>query len=193
MEFEEMRKIWDTQNNQPMFAIDEQTMHRSIRRKIKRSTHHVNFFENAMIAITLIVGIILAVDALFDRVYVQLISAAAAILIAIFIYEGRQRRRRREDHFGQSLVDDLDRAIANTDYLIKRIRTMIWWYILPFAVTISISMFYNSKSVLAWLGIIGTFVFAHFLSRWEVRKWHLPRKEALVAMKRVLLEEQQPA
>ena len=33
MEFEELKKIWDTQNNKPMFIIDEEALHRTIQKK----------------------------------------------------------------------------------------------------------------------------------------------------------------
>ena len=35
MEFEEMKKIWDSQNNRPMYVIDEKSMFKIVERKIK--------------------------------------------------------------------------------------------------------------------------------------------------------------
>ena len=41
MEFEELKKIWDTQNNQPMYAINEEALHNRILTK-KRKTNKIS-------------------------------------------------------------------------------------------------------------------------------------------------------
>ena len=42
MEFEEMKKIWDSQNNRPMYAIDENSLHNIVKRKINAASRKVN-------------------------------------------------------------------------------------------------------------------------------------------------------
>jgi hypothetical protein len=45
MEFEELRKIWDAQNNQPLYAINEKAMYNLILSKKKQAHHITNISE----------------------------------------------------------------------------------------------------------------------------------------------------
>ena len=38
MEFEDLQKIWDTQNNKPMYVINEEALHRRILSKKNKAS-----------------------------------------------------------------------------------------------------------------------------------------------------------
>ena len=190
MEFEEMKKIWDSQNKQPMYAIDEKSLHNIVKRKIKAAARKVNTFEYGMIAITTFVTVFMIVDGILDQDWTNYVTALAAFGITIYVVIHRGRRRRIENRFGQSLIEGLENAIANIDYLIKQGSSFVWWYILPFAVVSMISMINNPSSIWRWILITGAFILAYLLANWEVRKMHLPRKKSLEALRNTLTQDQ---
>ena len=45
MEFDEMKKIWDSQNNEPLYGINEKALHNRILSKKKQAHHITNISE----------------------------------------------------------------------------------------------------------------------------------------------------
>jgi hypothetical protein len=66
MEFEEMQKIWDSQNNETLYAINEKSLHNSIKQKGRNINKYVMFFEWAMIVSTLFVALALTIDTITE-------------------------------------------------------------------------------------------------------------------------------
>ena len=190
MEFEEMKKIWDSQNNKPMYVIDEKNLHNIVKRKIKAAARKVNTFEYGMIAITAFVTVFMIVKGTLEQDWTNFLTALAAFGISIYVIIHRGRRRRVESRFSHSLLDGLENAIANIDYLIKQGSTFVWWYILPFAIVSMISMINNPSSIWMWVLIICAFVLAYLLASWEVRKMHIPKKKSLEALRNTLTQDQ---
>ena len=191
MEFEEMKKIWDSQNKQPMYAIDEKSLHNIVKRKIKGAARKVNTFEYGMIAITVLVGIFMVNDGINDpQGWPDFITAIAAFGIAIYVIIRRSQRRKLENRFSQSLLGGLENAISKIDYLIQQGRSFVWWYIMPFAAVTLISSFITPRPVWSWAIMAGAFVLAYLVTNWEVRKMHVPKKKSLEALKRTLTQEQ---
>jgi len=56
MEFEELRKIWDAQNNRPLYAINEKAMYNLILSKKKQAHHITNISELLIIIVYFITG-----------------------------------------------------------------------------------------------------------------------------------------
>src|SRR5258708_3523845 len=59
MEFDEMKKIWDAQNNQPLYVIDEKALHNRIQSKMNTVLRLTNISEWSLIMIYLVAGGIL--------------------------------------------------------------------------------------------------------------------------------------
>ena len=56
MEFEEMKKIWDAQNNEILYGINEKAMHNHILSKKKQAHHITNISELLIIIVYIITG-----------------------------------------------------------------------------------------------------------------------------------------
>ena len=151
MEFEEMQKIWDSQNQQTVYAINEDVLHKQIGRKSRDAGKQLIFFEWIMIISIIVVSILLLVDGdgLGERV-----MAGAILLIPIYLLFTRQQRRREEKQFEPSVIGELDKAIWQTDYLMNKLETILWWHILPFTVAMVITIYFQSRSVGAMLLVI---------------------------------------
>ena len=53
MEFEEMQKIWDTQNDQSLYVINEASLHKRILAKRNHARHKSNITDFGLIIVAL--------------------------------------------------------------------------------------------------------------------------------------------
>ena len=67
MEFDEMKKIWDAQNNQPLYVMDENALYKRIQSKMNSLLHVTSTSELGLIVINLFTGIVLIARNSFAR------------------------------------------------------------------------------------------------------------------------------
>jgi len=142
MEFENLQAIWDTQNDKPVFAMQDarllvalyQQRERSRRRAFKRS------FAPMYVTALLMLVVLGAVFATFLKVaslmrryksgfphngfgmsawdYAGFAVAAVALLaIVVPMYLERKKHERTQEIFAPSLREELDRGIAQPDFV----------------------------------------------------------------------------
>ena len=189
MEFEDLKMIWDQQNNSPMYAIDQETLHRRITKKLRRTQALANINEIGLVLIcaaTAATLFFLRSGSVFNYV-----TASALLVIGGLIINSRIRRQKRERTFDHSLLGDLDNAIAHASYLVKMANSFLWWFMLPVAIPTILNMWLSGepKSIGQWALILGAFVLAAFLVRWELRRKHLPRKRELETLRETLMDQ----
>ena len=188
MEFEEMQVIWNSQNNEKLFAINEAALHKQIRRKSGSVNHLLTFFEGMMVLGNLVAGGLLMVDAIMgDGSTFQFVIAAVYLSYAVFAVIRRLWRRRVEVRFEETIVGELDKALWQIDYHIRQARSIAWWYLLPLALVVSVNFFLTGKLIWA-LGVLLVLVpVGYFGTRWEINKWYIPKQRELEAMRKTLL------
>src|SRR6186997_1123318 len=128
MEFEELRKIWDSQNNQPLYAINEKAMYNLILSRKKQARHITNISELLIIIVYIITGSVVLGINLFDQssnISMYLLSAWM-LGIALFMLLNRIMRIKRNNQFDRSMSGDLDHAIAVATYQVRISQIMLW-------------------------------------------------------------------
>jgi uncharacterized membrane protein YobD (UPF0266 family) len=189
MRFEEMKKIWDDQNKEHVFAIDEKQLHQNIEEKKRKSSALVSKIE-----IMLIVVNSLASSTIIGLNVVQrkgnIFENAMALLMlatAIYIIFRRAHRLKNENRFDRTMLGDLDHAISNATY-----QAQLSYGMLINCVIMGILLFFNAvaedKSPTTLFLIAVLFAITIYLSRWEHRSWHVARKKRLEGMRAKLNE-----
>lgn len=190
MEFDEIKKIWDTQNNEPMYAINEAALHKRIHSYNKRAGWLAHINEAGLILISVAVGLFLLTDAVADKVNLySYIGATLFFLIGIFVLWSRIQRKKTEFGYGKSMFGELDHAISNARYLVNFSKTFVWWFLLPAAIYVFPNMVQQGAPWYKWLLILGSFALSWLVVRFELNKVHLPRKNKLEALREQLSEE----
>jgi hypothetical protein len=168
MEFDELQKIWDSQNNQVLYAINEKAMHQHIEIKMKKGKHITNISELLLIIVNLVTGsFIIAVNLFKQQVNISLYLVAAWMLgTALYSLVSRIRRIKGNQRFDRSLQGDLDHAISLASYQV-RLSQIMRWNMLPVAVLTVVSIWEGGKSL--WIAgiLVGFFALAWFAARWE--------------------------
>jgi len=107
MEFDELQKIWDSQNNQPLYAINEKALHNRIQSKMKRGRHITNFSELLLILVNLGAGsFVLGVNLSLQRGNIFMyILAAWMFATFVYILVSRVRRIKGDRRFDRGCRD----------------------------------------------------------------------------------------
>lgn len=188
MEFEDLKMIWDQQNEAPMYAIDQKALHRRIMKKLNRTQALANLNEIGLVLIfaaTAVVLIGFRSDSIFNYTI-----AGALVVIGGLILRSRHRRKQRENQFDHTLLGDLDHAIEQADYLVKMSNSFTW-FLLPVAIPAVLNMWFSDNPInpTQWALVLGAFLLSVVLVRWELRRKHIPRKKELEALRETLMEQ----
>lgn len=189
MEFEELKKIWDTQNNKPMFVINEEVLHRTIRKNKKKASWISDINEIGLMLIAVSTSAFLVFKNIDNENIYAYPPAIFLLITGLYVLIGRIRRKNNEKRFDRSVIGDLDHAISNTDFEINRAKTFIWWYILPVAFPVILNMVMNNASIGKWIFVICGFLLSYLVVRWSLIKSQMPKRKKLLALKKKLLEE----
>ena len=182
-----MKKIWDTQNKEPMYAINEAALHRRILAKSKHARRKSNITEIGLVIITTITSILLLL--IGEGTIYTYISAAAMFLIGGYVIMGRIQRKKRTSQYDRSILGDLDEAIANVNYETTRAKTFLWWFILPVALPALLNLTQSDAPAWKWLLIPGSFILAYAVVQFGLNRIHLPKKRELENLRKKLAEE----
>ncbi|MEM9897526.1 MAG: hypothetical protein AAF789_14285 [Bacteroidota bacterium] len=188
MEFDQIQHIWDQQNGERMFAINESELKRQISQKKHNINRKINWLEISLILINSACALIFAYNAVFKGENWDIFPAIFMLFSIGFLLMLRKRRLRQEQTFDRSMLGELDHAIANSQSLLCISSTMITYYLFPIACYSIISMAYQQASFEKWGIVLGLFVLAFFLIRLEKKHIHQPRKKRLIALRKKIKE-----
>lgn len=188
MEFNDIKKIWDVQNREPLYAINESALHRGIQKKLAQSLIRNNVNDVALTLISLGAAGYLS---LFKQPLTLFDYATIGVLLfaVVYIWLTRFKRKKIESDFERSIIRDLDHAIANVQYEIRRSRTMVWWYIVPLAITALLNMAGAEPAWWQWVLIPGMFLLSWLVIQWGLTRHLVPEKERLERLREKLTEE----
>lgn len=187
MGFEELQTIWNSQNDENLYTINEEALYARIQQESKSVNHKLNVYEWLMFLGNFIIGIVLFVDAVRENGQpFEYILPALYIAFSLGTLILRRVRRQEEVRFELTVMGELNKAIWQIDYLIKRGRSMMFWYVLPFTFVLTVTLLLNSKPFWAIGMIVILLPLSYFSGRWEINKWYMPQKRELEALREAL-------
>lgn len=190
MEFEEMKKIWDDQNQRPLYAIDEDALRRSIHAKSRKASFSSNFTEISLIIISVITFTIVVLKNWHESNPWAYPPVIALLLTSIYVYWGRVKRLRNEQLFDRTMLGDLDHTIYNVEYEIKRARTFPLWYLAPVIVPAFLNMYMNDASLSKWLLVGGAFILSYLVTWFGLKQFQEPKKKKLEQLRKKIMNDE---
>jgi len=194
MDFEEMKVIWDNQNKEPLYAVNERALHNSVRRRARSFKRLVLFFEAAVFVSMFGLGVFYAITPLLrGQQYERFVSSAILLATAAYFFAGITYRRRREAEFESTLLGDIDKALWQVRNHVSRARGLRWSLIGPCCLAIAIDWIFPLGEIRqAWLFLFFFLLMA--TSAWgieyEIRCWYLPKQRKLEALRNTLVESE---
>lgn len=186
MEFDDMKKIWDTQNNELLYGINETALHNRILSKKNQAFHITNISELLSIIVNLSSGcLILGINLYKQSTNISMYCLAGWMLItAAYLSVMRIRRLRNNNRFDRSLHGDLDHAISDASYQV-RLSYLIRWNILPIGILSALGVWEAGKSVWIAVGILIFFALTNYASGWEHNIYKRKKRELEILQKQL--------
>ena len=168
MEFDEMKKIWDAQNKETIYGINEKALHNRILSKKKTGYHITNTSELLLIIVNAGAGLlVLAVNLSKQSVNISMyLLSAWMFLSALYMLVSRIRRIKSSHRFDRSMLGDLSQAISVASYQV-RLSQVGRWNILPIGILCLLGLWEGGKPVWSFALIVILFAFATYAARWE--------------------------
>jgi hypothetical protein len=191
MEFEEMKKIWDSQNNEPLYGINEKALHNRILSKKKQARHITNISELlSIIAYTGTGCVVIAVN-LFNQSgsILMYILSAWMLTSALYLLVSRIRRINGKHRFNRSMRGDLTHAISMATYQV-RLSQLVRWNIFPIGILTLLVVWDSGKSLWVAVGILIFFLLTNYASGWEHGIYKARKRELEVLQEK--LENEDP-
>ena len=187
-EFEQLQRIWDSQNNQPIYIMNEQALHQRIETKKNKTIRITNFTELLLIFVNLFSGVMILTIKFPEASAVYMTIMALWMLItAAYALVSRVRRINGNSKFDRSMQGDLAFAISVASYQV-RLSKLMRWNVLPIGILCFLGLLSGGKSVS--IIVIMTFVFAalYYFSGWE-HSFYESRKRELETLQGKLKSE----
>ena len=177
-EFDELQKIWDTQNNKPMYTINDQALQSRILSKTNQALHKTNLSELLIIIVNIGAGaIILGLHfSLKSGEIFMYVVAAWMFATALYILVSRLRRLKDSRRFDRTMHGQLAHGISTAAYQV-RLSQLMRWNILPIAALVLLTLWETGKPL--WtIGLILTiFAIGWCTSVWEHGYYKTKRRE----------------
>lgn len=192
MNFEDIQKNWHQQSEKQFVTINTDILLKEVRRN-KQSFDAAIFWRDVREAggsfVMMFVLIYLAIK---DQYMLLLFPAVSCLFVAVFmvIDKIRLKRKHPEPQNASSLLECTKVSLAHINHQIWLLKNVSWWYLLPFAIGVSIPFFegawnlYNSNLLIPFLFktfgfLIVLYIGVYYLNQYAVRKELQPRKEEL--------------
>ena len=168
MEFDEMKKIWDSQTNEPLYTINEKALHNRILSKKKQAHHITNISELLSIIVYAGTGCFILGMNFFKQSNNTFMYILAVWMLgsALYLTVSRVRRIYGDHQFDRSLHGDLAHAVSVATYQV-RISGLMRWNMLPIVLLIILGVWDGGKSVWIAVGILIFFVLTNYAAGWE--------------------------
>ena len=180
MQFEEMKKIWTAQNDQPMYAFNEASLHRHIVSKRNTGFHITNISELLCIVVYTVAACIVIITnhaSPGGKLFMYCLGGWM-LLSALYILVSRIRRINGNHRFDRSMQGDLQHAVSVAAYQV-RFSWLMRWNILPIGLLVVASFMENGKAWWFSAGLLLFFALTFYFSGWEHNIYKKRKKELL--------------
>lgn len=190
MQFNDLQKIWDSQNNKPLYVIREEALHQKVLSKGRKAGKTANLTEWILISTGLTAaGILVYFDFIKDEGNAfSYISVVLFLLITLYGMTNRFLRMKKTENFERSILGDLEHALSISEYQISLSKGMLFGF-WPAVYLISVlSLAMSSKPL--WLAFALAILFSgvSYLS-WLEHKCYIRRRNELAELKNKLTED----
>ena len=183
MEFDELKKIWNMENQTNSYAINEVVLHNRIMVKKAKTQHIANFSEWLAIGVNAGAGLLMLYVNLKKtplNIYMSVLSGWL-LLSAIYVVLYRAGRMRKENRFDESMLGDLRKALSTARYQV-RLSRFLRWNGLVVAMLTALELWEAGKPPVITLGIMVVFILANWAAGWEHRFYEKRRRELEVLL-----------
>lgn len=211
MRFNDLKVVWDSQNVEPHYAIDEEGLHSVLRAKSEKLRRIIFWQELQTYGSTTLMLVIISALLITHwtgmltkishkwmepnqwEVLGLLVAAAGWLYFGGSIYLNRKKQKRRAAEYTSTLRDELERDIEQVNYEINSRKHLVLGFIPPYTGgVLLIWVFFRISGLPDWpiipftLFMIGALIFESRCQASLVERKLVPRKLDLEALREKL-------
>jgi hypothetical protein len=205
MEFEDMKVIWDSQNDEPLYAVNEDGLQAMLRKKTQAFKRLVFWQEAQTYGSSLFVVVVISIALIgyftggLERMKgipmgwwdaaALFVGVACWMQSGLNVYVARRKQNERETRFSETLRDEIDRDLERVDFEIATRKNLVRGFIPPYLGSFLFNWVIFRASGVEWFMLplvvvmVGAFLFELNSQRRLVRNKLIPRKEELESLR----------
>jgi len=191
MEFEDLKMVWDTQNNEQVFAINEKVLHQRVIRKNIAAKKTADSNEKGMMVISLFLALFMVVIYYTGHSLVYILQSIIFLAVATYIFMDRRKRLQNDGLSAGSILDDLNQAIRTNNYEIRRQKSMAWWFFIPVSAAMLLNLL-RTTGIYSWAVVIlmiAASTLGLIVQHRAIRPL-MTKKDDLDALRKILIESE---
>ncbi len=184
MEFEELKRVWDKQNEKPMYTIDHNTLQSISSKKKKSAIKKARLMELVLIGANLVAGSTLLISHTVkgSNNTFAFLMGIVMVLTALVILYYRSRRLSNLPTYEQTIYGDVEHGLSEAKYVVRLSRIMQYYYFMIGIFMVLAKGFDDWAQTVMVIGFIG---FTLYASTWE-HKWYVRKYNDLRGLKKTL-------
>jgi Na+/proline symporter len=191
MNFEELQKTWQAQDAGTKVTIDADVLLKEVRRNERQFRATIFWRDAREVGVAFLLILWFLYCGLRDHDWTDFLVGSACFGVAAYMVTDRLLQRRKQAAANDSLKACAERSLVQVNHQIWLLRNVFWWYLLPFAAALGISIGYSTwqarhfgtTAVIGWclLALFGVLLYwgIYWLNQFAVRKDLEPRRQEL--------------
>ncbi|HMJ90343.1 MAG TPA: hypothetical protein VK530_11025, partial [Candidatus Acidoferrum sp.] len=198
---DDLKKAWQSQTSPQRLTLDVAMVLNEVRRNERQFAAMIFCRDVREVGVALIlVPVWFYMGFKMSSPWSWYLAVPGLLWIAGFMVVDRKRQRRKQSAPGDNLRSSIERSLAQVEHQIWLLRNILWWYLLPLFVPLTIfvaQVAWRSGSskvgALAGFAVMEpifalVFGFIYWLNQYAVRKQLEPRRKELQSLLRSLDE-----
>jgi hypothetical protein len=205
MTFNELQKTWQKDAGISKLTVDSNVLLREVKRNKEQFASTVFWRDVREVGGCFVIAIFLLYIGMKSNVWSLYLPALAGIFAGVFMVIDRVIQKKKLPRPSDSLTGCIKISLAQVEHQIWLLRNIFWWYLLPFA--IGISLFWghvgwrirnDSGAGLIFIGgcfvgLVILYADIYYLNQCAVRKGLMPRKQELELLLKMLTNDSKMA
>ncbi len=194
MTFNELQKTWQKDTSSSKLTIDSDMLLREVKRNKEHFESTIFWRDVREAGGSFVLAVFLLYQGMKSNLWSLYLPALACIFVGVFMVIDRVIQKKKPPKPSDSLAGCIKISLAQVEHQIWLLRNVLWWYLLPFA--IGISLFWghigwqvrnNNRTGLIFIGgcfvgLIILYTGIYYLNQYAVRKELVPRKRELESL-----------
>jgi len=191
MNFEALQKAWQSQDPGAKVTINTDMLLNEVRRNQQQFRATIFWRDVREVGVALLLALFFLYRSMRHHDWTDYLLALAGFGVGTFMVVDRLLQHRKHPVSNDSLKACIESSLLQVNHQIWLLKNVFWWYLLPFAAALGISICYltwharNSGFPAAIVGVISALFVAslywgiYWLNRFAVRKTLEPRRQEL--------------
>lgn len=191
MNFETLQKTWQSQDTGAKMTINADVLLKEVRRNQRHFWATIFWRDVREVGVAFLLTLYFSYRGLRYNHWTDCLVGFACLGVGTFMVVDRLLQRRKQPVSNDSLKTCIENSLLQVNHQIWLLKNVFWWYLLPIAATLGISIGYSTwharnsgfPAVIVW--VISTLVIVlvywgiYWLNRFAVRKSLEPRRQEL--------------